>query len=192
MAQALQESLSACMDSEAQNNELRRVLDESNSSDELRSNWRCYSAISAVLRGEKLSSLENPPRWEEEAARIPDDYNIVALQGRRRVNRRTAVGSISVLALAATLVIGVFVLTPDRPDSANQPLAVSDDQVNSVSPSGGDVVGGLQTPRTSNVINIPSDIQQKQLQYLFEYDLYNSAPFPHPQVTSRKASLTAE
>ncbi len=188
MAQALQESLSACMDGEAQNNELRRVLDEANSSDELRRNWRCYSAISAVLRGEKLSSLEDPPKWKEEAARIPDDYNIVALQGRRRVNRKTAVGSVSVLALAATLVIGVFFLMPDRPDSANQPLAVSDDQVNLVSPSGGDV----QSPRTSNVISIPSDIQQKQLQYLFEYDLYNSSPIPHPQVTSRKASLTAE
>lgn len=189
MAQALQESLSACMDGEAENNELRRVLDESNSNEELRSDWRCYSAISAVLRGERLSSLDNPPKWDEEAARIPDDYNIVALQGRRRVNRKTAVGGVSVLALAATLVLGVFFLTPDRGDLRNQSLAVSDDQVNA---SGGDALGAVQAPRTGNVVSIPSDIQQKQLQYLIEYDLYNRAPLPHPQVTSRKASITTE
>ena len=123
MAQALNESLSACFDGEAPRDELRRVLDESNSSEDLRGDWLCYSSISAVLRGEKLSSLKCPRNWEELAERIPDDHNIVALQGKRRVNRKSMIGgATAILAMAATLVIGVYVLNPVDDAPPNQSI----------------------------------------------------------------------
>ncbi|MYD81147.1 MAG: sigma-E factor negative regulatory protein [Gammaproteobacteria bacterium] len=189
MAQALNETLSACFDGEAQRDELRRVLDESNSSEDLRSDWRCYSSISAVLRGEKLSSLESPRNWDELTERIPDDHNIVALQGKRRVNRRTMVGgATAILAMAATLVIGVYVLNPLDDTPSSQSLAVSDDQILNESAS-----SELQVSTSSGtLVNLPLDIQQQHLEKLVVHDanafVSGSTPITIPQVVTRKVS----
>ena len=189
MAQTLNESLSACFDGEAQRDELRRVLDGSNSSEDLRKDWRCYSSISAVLRGEKLSSVESPRNWDELAERIPDDHNIVALQGKRRVNRKSLVGGASaILAMAATLVIGIYVLNPIDDEPASQSLAVSDDQVLTDSSS-----SQVQTPpSTGTLVNLPLDIQQQHLEKLVVHDanafVSGSTPITIPQVVTRKAS----
>lgn len=189
MAQTLNESLSACFDGETQRDELRRVLDESDSNEDLRGEWLCYSSISAVLRGEKLSSLKSPRNWDELAARIPDDHNIVALQGKRRVNRRTMVGGASaILAMAATLVIGIYVLNPGSDSPSDQTIAVSDDQV--LNESFGT---SLQDPTsTGTVVNLPLDIQQQHLEKLIVHDanafISGGAPISIPQVVSRKVS----
>lgn len=189
MTQALNESLSACFDGEAPRDELRRVLDESDSNEDLRGNWRCYSSISAVLRGEKLSSLESPRNWDELAERIPDDHNIVALQGKRRVNRKSMIGgATAILAMAATLVIGVYVLNPGDEASPNQTLAVSDDQVltENASPDS-------QTPiSTGTLVNLPLDIQQQHIEKLVVHDanafVSGSTPITIPQAVTRKVS----
>lgn len=189
MAQTLNESLSACFDGEAQRDELRRVLDGSNSSEDLRKDWRCYSSISAVLRGEKLSSVESPRNWDELAERIPDDHNIVALQGKRRVNRKSLVGGASaILAMAATLVIGIYVLNPIDDESQSQSLAVSDDQVLTDSAS-----SQVQAPpSTGTLVSLPLDIQQQHLEKLVVHDanafVSGSTPITIPQVITRKAS----
>lgn len=189
MAQTLNESLSACFDGEAQGDELRRVLDESDSSEDLREDWRCYSSISAVLRGEKLSSLKIPHNWDELAERIPDDHNIVALQGKRRVNRRSMIGgATAILAMAATLVIGVYILNPLDDDPGGQSLAVSDDQLSTESASS----GMATAPSTGTVVNLPLDIQQQHLEKLVVHDanafVSGSAPITIPQVVTRKVT----
>lgn len=189
MAQTLNESLSACFDGETQRDELRRVLDESDSNEDLRGQWHCYGSISAVLRGEKLSSLKSPRNWDELAARIPDDHNIVALQGKRRVNRRSMVGGVTaILAMAATLVIGVYVLNPGSDSLTDQTLAVSDDQILNESTG-----TPLQDPTsTGTVVNLPLEIKQQHLEKLVVHDANafasGTAPISIPQVVSRKVS----
>lgn len=189
MTQTLKESLSACFDSEAPKDDLRRVLDESNSCEDVRSDWRCYSSISSVLRGERLSSLKSPPNWDELAARIPDDHNIVALQGKRRVNRKSiAGGATAILAMAATLVIGVFVLRPGTDGPYDQSLAVSDDRV--IIQSANSEVQNTVTSGT--VVNLPLDIQQQHMEKLLVHDanafVSGSTPINIPPVVTRKVS----
>ena len=52
MSEQLKESLSAVMDGEADEFEIRRVLDEATSDAELRGVWERYHLIGSVLRGE--------------------------------------------------------------------------------------------------------------------------------------------
>ena len=56
MSDKLKESLSAVMDGEADEFELRRVLDEADSDPELRASWERYHLISAAIKGEAVSS----------------------------------------------------------------------------------------------------------------------------------------
>jgi sigma-E factor negative regulatory protein RseA len=56
MSEKLKESLSAVIDGEADEFELRRVLDEMNRDEVLAASWERYHTIGAVLRGERVGS----------------------------------------------------------------------------------------------------------------------------------------
>ena len=55
MSEKLKESLSAVIDGEADEFELRRVLDEMNRDDMLVGSWERYHVIGSVLRGQQAS-----------------------------------------------------------------------------------------------------------------------------------------
>ncbi|TNF88873.1 MAG: hypothetical protein EP301_04060 [Gammaproteobacteria bacterium] len=55
MSEKLKESLSAVIDGEADEFELRRVLDEMNRDEVLATSWERYHVIGAVLRGERAT-----------------------------------------------------------------------------------------------------------------------------------------
>ncbi len=55
MSEKLKESLSAVIDGEADEFELRRVLDEMNRDERLAGSWERYHVIGAVLRGERAT-----------------------------------------------------------------------------------------------------------------------------------------
>ena len=57
MSEKLKESLSAVMDGEADEFELRRVLDEVSKDAELASSWDRYHLIGSVMRGERLARV---------------------------------------------------------------------------------------------------------------------------------------
>ena len=58
MSETLKESLSAAVDDEADEFELRRVLDELDKDDELRGLWARYHLFGSVLRGERQGTSE--------------------------------------------------------------------------------------------------------------------------------------
>ena len=186
MSQPLYESLSATIDGEAQKAELRRVLEETCSDAKLQKEWNSYSAISSVLRGEKLSSLKKPLDWEKLAASVPDDHNIVAMQGKRRFNSKLIGGSSAILAIAATLLIGVFVFRPFDDRSVDPALVELAEQSET---SSGPV-------STTTLVNIPNEVQQRHYQYMLEHDknvtVSNSTPFALPRVVSRSTTSSAE
>ncbi len=64
MSETLRESMSAVIDGEADEFEVRRVLDEVEHDDELREKWHRYHLLGAVLRGESLAD----PRTRTELA----------------------------------------------------------------------------------------------------------------------------
>ena len=103
--------LSALADGELSAKETKQVVDALVSEEEMHDQWRKYHAVAAVLRNEKPCCLEGNIDWEAEAAKIPDDSNIVYLQetkARSRLypHRRWLSG----VGVAAALVVGVFVL----------------------------------------------------------------------------------
>ena len=56
MSETLRESMSAVIDGEADEFEVRRVLDEIEHDDEMREKWHRYHLLGAVLRGESLAN----------------------------------------------------------------------------------------------------------------------------------------
>ncbi len=67
MSEKLKESLSAVIDSEADEFELRRVLDEMGRSEQLTASWERYHMIGSVLRGERsvVTSSMRERIWAE-------------------------------------------------------------------------------------------------------------------------------
>jgi sigma-E factor negative regulatory protein RseA len=58
MSDKLRESISALVDGEANEMDLHRVLKASETDDNVRQSWRCYQAISAVVKNEERSLLQ--------------------------------------------------------------------------------------------------------------------------------------
>ena len=66
--QSLHESLSATIDGEAEELELRRVLNAVESDAELRDKWQRAHLIGSVLRGESPQAISKSPNWSAVAA----------------------------------------------------------------------------------------------------------------------------
>ncbi len=135
MSEKLRESLSAVVDDEADDFELRRVIDEVGKSSELKATWDRYHLVSAIMRAEHSpAGAELRERvWaeldfeaESDAAGTAD----VAIsapepqrQGRGGLNRASGFAVAAAVALAVVLV-GVNVGGPDS--SAEPQLAVTE------------------------------------------------------------------
>jgi sigma-E factor negative regulatory protein RseA len=135
MSEKLKESLSAVIDGEADEFELRRVLDEIGRDESLASSWERYHVIGSVLRGERtVSGFGMRERiWAElmadpESEAIVEQVAEVSLPETpaqtRPVARSWAPYAVAASVIAALLVgfIGSFELEP----AVNPALAESD------------------------------------------------------------------
>ena len=129
MSEKLKESLSAVVDDEADEFELRRVLDELVKDPALKENWERYHLIGTVLRDERgASGVLRERVWRElsMAAREHADNEAdtglpgIAEPPRSRLGRRWS--SVAIAAgVAAAVVIGVGNFT--QPDAVGPPVA---------------------------------------------------------------------
>jgi sigma-E factor negative regulatory protein RseA len=116
MSEQLKESLSAVIDGEADEFEIRRVLDEATADEALRGVWERYHLVSSVLRGEGRSvGAGDLSRgfWERvdadtDAAAVTDDAEILGSQGDATAGSWTnrLVGVAVAAGVAAAVVVG--------------------------------------------------------------------------------------
>jgi negative regulator of sigma E activity len=116
MSEKLKESLSAVIDGEADEFELRRVLDEMNRDDVLAASWERYHVIGSVLRGERTTigvamrdrvwaELQADP--EQGAALSSVDAEIVASEARETASpRRQWMPAAVAATMALTVMVG--------------------------------------------------------------------------------------
>jgi len=116
MSEKLKESLSAVIDGEADEFELRRVLDEMNRDDVLAASWERYHVIGSVLRGERTAigvamrdrvwaELQADP--EQGAALSSVGAEIVASEARETASpRRQWVPAAVAATVALTVMVG--------------------------------------------------------------------------------------
>lgn len=110
MSEKLRESLSAVVDGEADEFELRRVLDELPKDPQLRAAWSRYHLIGAALRSERVVSRSLRERvWAEldfeESAAEPVLASLAAAPSAER--RSPAVARFVGAAVAAAVAVGV-------------------------------------------------------------------------------------
>ncbi len=148
MSEKLRESLSAIVDGEADEFELRRVLDEVDKSPELRAAWERYHLVGAVLRSEH-TELDGRLRERVHAAlELEDNAEAAVPEPATRAQetpRPSRLGRWSGVAVAATVALAVVVglsggedntLTPQvavvepaaAPPSAAQPTPAGQDE----------------------------------------------------------------
>ncbi len=124
MSSQLKESLSAAVDNEADEFEMRRVLDEVSREPELRASWNRYHAIGALIRGEHSQrSRRAAPllaRMWAAIERASDDTDLpLETSGSRAWGRRMAGGAVAaVVALGIVIGFGPFGSTNDSADSS--------------------------------------------------------------------------
>ena len=103
-----QEAISAFMDAETTSEESETVIRSLQNDPALRSTWRDYHTISAVMRKERLSSLDTPPNWKELAARASEASNVLPIK-RQPKSKWLIIGGVG-SALAACLMLSVFLV----------------------------------------------------------------------------------
>lgn len=110
------ESLSALVDNEANELEVRRLLKNVESNPELLERWRRYHLIGSALRKERSVQISGPNRLAASVASYidsaPEQVQAVAVGGRLSAGWRELVGKSAVAAsFAATLVLGFNLLS---------------------------------------------------------------------------------
>jgi sigma-E factor negative regulatory protein RseA len=126
MSEKLKEALSAVIDGEADEFELRRVLDEIGKDPTLAHCWERYHLIGPVLRGEWDSSgtamreriwaeLQATESAAEEPLVVPEGRSDEALSRAPRLGRWTS------LAVAAMVVLGAVMFFGDIPGPEGEP-----------------------------------------------------------------------
>jgi sigma-E factor negative regulatory protein RseA len=126
MSEKLKESLSAVIDGEADEFELRRVLDEVSRNEQLASSWERYHIIGSVLRGERTvtvtgmreriwAEVQVTPDAEEPAAVVPEPTESSVPP--RETGRRWTPFAVAAGVAAAVLVgfVGYSELDPGAP-----------------------------------------------------------------------------
>ena len=129
--QTLHESLSAAIDGEAEELELRRVVNAVTEDPELQAKWQRMHVLGSVLRQEPLTTAGSaPPNWPAQTDRDSADHaavaSVPASEGKppaRSLRARwlAPLGS-AVLAAAAGLVVALY-FGPDEPSEAAPALA---------------------------------------------------------------------
>ena len=154
MSEQLKEALSAAVDGEADDFELRRVLDEASQDPEMREQWHRYNLIRDVLRKEPVVG-DNTLRdriWaemeelqpEEEGA---DEPQLVVASDAARPQKPNWAGRITGVAVAATVAaLVVFNGNLFYPETAPEVVAVPDITAPLTSSEGSPVVSAGTLP----------------------------------------------
>lgn len=111
MSEQLKESLSAIIDDEADEFELRRVLDEIGQDEELRLKWSRYHLIASILRGEGMSESASTNIWrviDDEAQ--PEVVDAAELDAPQAPRNRNWIGGLVGAGVAAGVAMAVVVL----------------------------------------------------------------------------------
>lgn len=139
MTDKLKESLSAVIDGEADEFELRRVFDEAARNDELTETWHRYHLISTIMRGEEVAgaslrgsvlqamSDESEPREAEGLSLVSETGAAVAEPSENKKRRAGALGPMLGMAVAAAVAMAVVVFVD--PGSNSELPAVADSPV---------------------------------------------------------------
>ncbi len=116
MSSQLKESLSAAIDGEADQFELRRVLDEVGRDPQLRASWQRYHAIGALIRGDgrvrpptAVSPLDRLRAGIDGSASATE---ALASSHRSRVGRLAGAGVAAMVALGIVIGFGDFSTAP--------------------------------------------------------------------------------
>jgi hypothetical protein len=157
MSEKLKESLSAVIDGEADEFELRRVLDEVGKDMELQRSWDRYHLIGSVMRGERVSGYHAMREriWAElhgdelvEVAESAPDQPAVSTS---RPPRWGAMAVAAVVVLAAA--VGYYQI--DDPEEARTPeVAVAGDDGPTRITAGAVDPGPVQTARWGSEISL--------------------------------------
>jgi sigma-E factor negative regulatory protein RseA len=121
MSEKLKEALSAVIDGEADEFELRRVLDEIVKDSELAQSWERYHLIGSVLRGERLAdgSAMRERIWAEFRSSEPAEEDpVIVAEGRpdRAAETGSRRGRWASLAVAASVALAVVVVVGGLPE----------------------------------------------------------------------------
>ncbi len=128
MSEKLKESISALMDGEADEFELRRALDEVAKDPDLQGAWDRYHLVGARLRGEmhaaSAGDLQSRIRraLDEDSADTTDDaVAMVAEMQPRSDQRRIGFGWLSTAVAAGVALVAVLFVTGREPDAPASP-----------------------------------------------------------------------
>ncbi len=215
MAESTKSSMSMLIDGELNQEDSNKILQELHQNEELRTDWRNYHAISAVLRREELSSLKAPPDWEALSQKISDDYNVISFHPKR--TRKRVYLSLGGIAAAVSFMVAVFVFQPNLwNDNSTESVADTTD-TSSVSPQAAmasingevpeDPVNTMPTASfafsfvfhysNTDLPSVPQDVQGRTssttFSFLEEYDKITSgldeSPLPVTRVAARTVSI---
>ena len=124
---SLHESLSAAVDGEAEELELRRVLNAARSSSELQARWECMHLVGEALRGTAALTVHHrqTASWRAHAGNAEfDAEDLEPPATRRRLSARRWFGPLAgsgvaaTVALAVVLYFGAEETTPPSPANA--------------------------------------------------------------------------
>jgi sigma-E factor negative regulatory protein RseA len=132
MSEKLKEALSAVIDGEADEFELRRVLDEMGKDVELAGSWERYHLIGSVMRRERVSpgGVMRERVWAEIQSDTDVVDELVPVTERSPASepaRRAVAGRWISLGVAATVALAVVIGFSDQFQSGSEPGALAGD-----------------------------------------------------------------
>ena len=122
MSDSFNTSLSAFVDGEASTEESSQVLQQLAEDEELRSEWKNYHSIAAVLRNEDISNLPSPTDWDALADALPSNGDVLPFRSRNRVKNMLVHGGIGA-GLAACIMVALFFLFANDPFESTSAVA---------------------------------------------------------------------
>lgn len=124
MSDSLKTSLSAFVDGEASTDESSQVLQQLAEDEELRTEWKNYHSIAAVLRNEDISNLQSPTDWDALADELPANGDVLPFRSRHRVKNMLLHGGIGA-SLAACIMVAMFFVFSNRSSEPDLDVANS-------------------------------------------------------------------
>ncbi|MCY3542302.1 MAG: sigma-E factor negative regulatory protein [Gammaproteobacteria bacterium] len=117
MSDSLKTSLSAFVDGEASTDESSQVLQQLAEDEELRTEWKNFHSIAAVLRNEDVSNLPSPTDWDALAEALPANGDVLPFRSRPRVKNMLLHGGIGA-GLAACIMVAIFFIFSNNPSES--------------------------------------------------------------------------
>ncbi len=179
MSDSLKTSLSAFVDGEASTDESSQLLQQLSEDEDLRTEWKNYHSIAAVLRNEDVSNLQSPTDWDALADALPANGDVLPFRSRSRFKNMLVHGGIGA-ALAACIMVALFFMfandssesasnvanTDTTEDTVSEAIAYRDNAQQPSPFDGSFESSGLMIPP-----DILEDIHQMMLDALFAHDI---------------------